>query len=47
MSSQYGNHSYDREHDEYLREKLAKVTPELREKAEMYDWSDETLASMV
>lgn len=46
-NSQFGNHCYDREHDEYLRSKLRYASKELLEKAEKYGWSPETIASMV
>lgn len=46
-SNQYGNHAYDREHDKYIREKIRQAPKELLEKAEKYDWSLETIASMV
>lgn len=47
MSSQFGNHNYDREHEAYLRSKIRQAPPELLEKAKKYGWSDETIASMV
>ncbi len=46
-NSQFGNHCYDREHDEWLRSRIRFASKELLEKAEEYDWSAETIASMV
>jgi hypothetical protein len=47
MDSQFGNHNYDAEHDEWLRRRISMASPELLEKAARYDWSAETIASMV
>lgn len=46
MNSQFGNHNYDKEHEEYLTKAIAQASPELKKKAEEYDWSRETLAAM-
>ena len=46
MNSQFGNHNYDREHEEYLNRAIALASPKLKRKAEDYGWSRETLASM-
>lgn len=47
MQSQFGNHCYDEEHEQYLKRKLSMASEELLEKAARYDWSRETIASMV
>lgn len=45
--SQFGNHGYDPDHSKWVRSQIAKASPELMEKAARYDWSAETIASMV
>lgn len=47
MNSQFGNHNYDAEHEEWLRSRIRLASPELLEEAYKYDWSPETIASMV
>lgn len=47
MQSQFRNHCYDEEHEQYLKRKLSTVSEELLEKATRYDWSRKTIASMV
>lgn len=47
VNSQFGNHNYDRDHSRWVREQIAKADPELLERAAKYDWSAETIASMV
>lgn len=47
MNNQFNNHNYDRKHEAYLRHKIKQASPELLEKAKDYDWSDDTIASMV
>lgn len=37
MNSQFGNHNYDRAHEEYLTRIIALASPELKERAERYD----------
>lgn len=46
MNSQFGNHNYDKEYEEYLIKAIAQASPELKKKAEDYGWSRETLAAI-